>query len=134
MPLLTENRQETSKLLEWTHTLGIALAIFLLVGESMQCPAQLSNSGLGPNFLVSGLALGPSVERSEERLVQAPKTSFHNNLGDTTWHAAQVHHCDLDAQPVRLPACATAFVPLLLLSLHGDTPDSKFGVASEQDH
>jgi len=44
MPLLTENRQGTSKSLRWTHTLGIALAIFLLVGESVQCPAQLSNS------------------------------------------------------------------------------------------
>src|SRR4051794_32887801 len=48
MPLLTENRQETSKSLKWTHTLGIALAIFLLVGESVQCPAQLSNSASPP--------------------------------------------------------------------------------------
>src|ERR1700750_2442991 len=51
---------------------------------------------LGSNFLVSGLAPCPPAERAKERLVQAPKTSLHNNLGDATWHAAQVHHCDLD--------------------------------------
>src|ERR1700745_9238 len=48
MPLLTENRQGTSESLRWTRTLGIALAIFLLVGESAQCPAQLSNPAAPP--------------------------------------------------------------------------------------
>jgi hypothetical protein len=49
------------------------------------------------DLVVAGLAVGISAECAQASLVQTPKTSSHNNLGDTTWHAAQVHHCDLDA-------------------------------------
>jgi MscS family membrane protein len=44
MPLLRENRQGTSNALKWTHTLGVALGIFLLVGSSAHSPAQLPTS------------------------------------------------------------------------------------------
>jgi MscS family membrane protein len=48
MPLLRENRQGTSKALEWTHTLGIALGTFLLVGPSAHSLAQLPTSAAPP--------------------------------------------------------------------------------------
>ena len=35
---------------------------------------------------------------------KAPKTSFQNSLGYASGHAAQVHHCDPDPRPFRLPA------------------------------
>ena len=45
MPLLRENRPGLRKSLDWTCTLGIALAIFIYLGSAAYSPAQIpSNS------------------------------------------------------------------------------------------
>ena len=61
-------------------------------------------AALDPDLMVAGLAVGVSAECAPASLVQTPKTSFQNGLGDATWHAAPMHHCDLDAWLFRLPA------------------------------
>jgi hypothetical protein len=43
MPFLRENRQRTSNALEWTHTLGVALGIFLFVGICTAAEFQPQN-------------------------------------------------------------------------------------------
>jgi MscS family membrane protein len=67
MPLLRENRQGTSKSLEWIHTLGIALAIFLFVGSPARCPAQLSNSAAPPPSKAEPAAIVDPLGRETPR-------------------------------------------------------------------
>ena len=42
------------------------------------------------------------------------KTPFQTGMGDSTWHATQVHPCDLIALPLRLSARAPALISDLL--------------------
>ena len=67
MPLLRENRQGTSKSLEWIHTLSRALAIFLFVGSPALCPAQLSNSAAPPPTKAEPAAIVDPLGRETPR-------------------------------------------------------------------
>ena len=69
------------------------------------------------------------AERAQASLVQAPQSSFQEYLGNTSWHAAQVHDCDPAARLVRVPAAAAAFVSRLLCSFPGSHPGGVFRLA-----
>ena len=66
-------------------------------------------AALDPDLVVTGVAIAVSAQCAPAGLVQAPKAPFRTSLGDASWHAAQVHHCDPDSWRLRLLCLSRLF-------------------------